>query len=147
MRTKLQGEEGQNLVELALVMLLLLALLAGAVDVGRAFNNYIIITNASREGARIAARLPCKASGAGANLAALTTAIKNAAISEASNSGITLATGDITITPNTATTCPTAGGVIRVTVDYDFTPVLTDAIGIAPFNMSNFTEMLWYGVD
>ena len=48
-------QKGQNLVELALVLPLLLLLLAGIVDFGRAFYGFIALENAAREGARYAA--------------------------------------------------------------------------------------------
>jgi hypothetical protein len=44
-------QRGQSMVELALVLPLLLLILFGIVDLGRVFNAYIAITNASREGA------------------------------------------------------------------------------------------------
>ena len=57
-----RSERGANLVEFAIVVPLLLLILAGVVDFGYAFHDYIIITNAAREGARVASRLPCRAS-------------------------------------------------------------------------------------
>jgi Flp pilus assembly protein TadG len=51
MLTSRKCESGQSLVELALLMPLLLLLVLGIVDLGRVFNAYIAITNASREGA------------------------------------------------------------------------------------------------
>ncbi|MFW6136197.1 MAG: TadE/TadG family type IV pilus assembly protein, partial [Chloroflexota bacterium] len=45
-------QRGASLVELALVLFILLLILAGIVDFGRVFNHYVVITNASREGAR-----------------------------------------------------------------------------------------------
>lgn len=50
----LKDQRGQSLVELALVLPLLLVLLAGVLEFGRIFHDYLIITNASREGARVA---------------------------------------------------------------------------------------------
>jgi Flp pilus assembly protein TadG len=46
---------GQGLAELALVLPLLLTILFGTLDVGRAFYTYIALTNAAREAARYAA--------------------------------------------------------------------------------------------
>ncbi len=46
---------GQNLVEFALVAVLLLALVLGIVEFGRIWMTFQVITNASREGARVAA--------------------------------------------------------------------------------------------
>lgn len=45
-------ERGQSLVETAIVFPILLLLLAATVDFGRAFDAYIVLTNAAREGAR-----------------------------------------------------------------------------------------------
>ena len=46
---------GQSLVETAIVLPIVLLLVMGIIDFGLLFNNYIVISNASREGARKAA--------------------------------------------------------------------------------------------
>ncbi|MBX2997227.1 MAG: pilus assembly protein [Caldilineaceae bacterium] len=53
MKTKsdLTEESGQSLVELALILPLLLLILAGVFDVGRAMQTYVVMLNASREAA------------------------------------------------------------------------------------------------
>ena len=51
-------ERGQSLVETAIVFPILLLLLAAVVDFGRAFDAYIVLTNAAREGARYGAIHP-----------------------------------------------------------------------------------------
>ncbi len=43
----------QSVVEFALIAPLLILMLLGAIDLGRAFGAYVAITNASREGARV----------------------------------------------------------------------------------------------
>lgn len=48
----LTRESGQNLVEFAIVLPLLLLFIFGAVDLGRLFHAHIAITNAAREGSR-----------------------------------------------------------------------------------------------
>lgn len=53
MRTRNQA--GQALVEMALVMPLLLAMVLGVFGFGRLFNAQLVITNAGREGARLGA--------------------------------------------------------------------------------------------
>jgi Flp pilus assembly protein TadG len=53
--------EGVALVEFALVVPILLLLLVGILDTGRAVNAYVTISNASREGARYAALNPTAA--------------------------------------------------------------------------------------
>lgn len=46
---------GQGMVELALLLPLLLIILFGTLDLGRAFYTYVALTNAAREAARYAA--------------------------------------------------------------------------------------------
>ena len=53
-----KNERGQAIVEFALVLPLLLILLFGVIDFGRALQTYITINNASREGARLGAINP-----------------------------------------------------------------------------------------
>ncbi|NLB79431.1 MAG: pilus assembly protein [Clostridiaceae bacterium] len=50
-----KNSRGQSLVETAIVLPILLLIIMGIIEFGLLFNNYIIITNASREGARKAA--------------------------------------------------------------------------------------------
>lgn len=50
-RSQRHGRRGQALVELAIILPLMLLLLAGAIDLGRAFYLYIGMQNAAREGA------------------------------------------------------------------------------------------------
>ncbi|MFZ5642259.1 MAG: TadE/TadG family type IV pilus assembly protein [Bacillota bacterium] len=50
----LKSERGQAMVELALVLPVLLVLFMGVIEFGRIYHSYLMITNASREGARVA---------------------------------------------------------------------------------------------
>ena len=50
-----QTDAGQTLVEFAMVLPLMLILMFGIVDFGRAFYVWLTVTNAAREGARVAA--------------------------------------------------------------------------------------------
>lgn len=52
------GQRAQGLVELALALPVLLMLVMGIVDLGMALKSYITVTNASREGARMAIVCP-----------------------------------------------------------------------------------------
>jgi hypothetical protein len=56
MRRRAGGERGQSLAELALVMPLLLMILVAMVEVGWAMRSHLVVTTASREAARFAAR-------------------------------------------------------------------------------------------
>jgi Flp pilus assembly protein TadG len=55
LRQPYQSERGGALVEFALVLPILLVLVFGIVDFGRAFQASITLTNATREGARLGA--------------------------------------------------------------------------------------------
>ena len=48
-------KKGQSLVETAIILPIILILIMGIIDFGLLFNNYILISNAAREGARNAA--------------------------------------------------------------------------------------------
>ena len=49
-----KNERGTSLIEFALVLPILLALVIGIIEFGWLFNGYITITGAAREGARVA---------------------------------------------------------------------------------------------
>lgn len=132
-KAKVSSERGANLVEFALVLLLLLLLLAGVVDLGRAFNSYIVITNASREGARYGSRFPGHVVG-----------IKDAVLQEADGSGVTLTASNVQVTvPNPAR----SGDTIRVEVSFDFQPVMVGILGVDTITMRRATEMVVFGFD
>jgi len=113
-RTEISKDLGQSLVELALILPVLMLILMGIVDFGRAFNARIIITNAAREGARYGAMHPADEGG-----------IKDRVINEAAGSGISIEADDVEVEFPNGTSEP--GNPIRVTVTYDFsliTPLL-----------------------
>ena len=51
---RLQGERGQAIVELALTLPLLMLVVLGVFDFGLMFERFEVVTNAAREGARVA---------------------------------------------------------------------------------------------
>ena len=57
------AEKGQSLVELALTLLIILTLLAGAVDLGMAFFSYVALRDAAQEGALYGSLNPTDSSG------------------------------------------------------------------------------------
>ena len=133
LKLKRRDERGANLVEMALVTVLLLMLLAGVVDIGRLFNHWIVITNASREGARYAARFPGDEDG-----------IKQAAIQEATDSGVSLYEDNIAIIGLAAG----QGEPIRVKVEYRFDTIMGDIIAVgAGITLTGSTEMIVFGLD
>ncbi|NLE24461.1 MAG: pilus assembly protein [Clostridiaceae bacterium] len=50
-----KNTKGQSLVETAIILPIVILIIMGIIEFGLIFNNYILITNASREGARKAA--------------------------------------------------------------------------------------------
>ena len=66
MRRPLRRNRGQALVEMALITPLLVFILLGIVDLGRAYYQYTVMTNAVREGARYVAANWSNTSGGGA---------------------------------------------------------------------------------
>ncbi len=126
------GRRGQALVELALILPVLLLLLAGAVDLGRAWYSQITITNAAREGAleagmnpdSYAAGQPCSDSNR----------VVCRAVREAEGSFIEVDAADVTMTCSVACTEGTAGApnTASVRVEGEFslvTPILTWLFG------------------
>jgi Flp pilus assembly protein TadG len=119
----LRGSEGQDLVEFALVVPILLLLLFGILEMGRLVFTYNTLANAAREGARFGIVHPSSA-GAG-TCAAAPAGIATAAC--ALTTGLMPAQVQVTPTVNTQ--------AVRVQVDYPMTlvagPVIS-AIGGSP---------------
>lgn len=129
-------QRGSNLVEMAMGLLVMVLLLAGVMDLGRVFNNYIIVTNASREGARRASRFADPVDDA---------YVKQAAIDEATNSGITLGAGNISVIRDPRG--PTPGLPITVTVDYSMPTIMSGVLGRADLPMRGSSTMVVYGIQ
>jgi Flp pilus assembly protein TadG len=60
-RLRFRGEEGTSVVEFALVAPVLFLLLVGILDLGRAVNAYVTVSNAAREGSHYAILHPTAA--------------------------------------------------------------------------------------
>jgi Flp pilus assembly protein TadG len=95
---------GQSMVEFALILPILVLILIGIFDAGRAIYAYNTVSNSARAGARVGI------------VDQNTARIKDAAKEKAAGLGLT--NGDVTATVCTTLACP-----ISVTVVYDFTPV------------------------
>ena len=77
-------KRGQALVETVFAALFLILLLLGLIDAGRIIYTKIVLTNAAREGAHYLSYTPTDAAGG-----------KQAAVSEAQNSGVSLTAGQV----------------------------------------------------
>lgn len=58
MRTRVRSERGAELVEFGLTLPLLLLLVLGIIEFGFMFQEYEVVTNAAREGARLGSLIP-----------------------------------------------------------------------------------------
>lgn len=140
---RLGDERGATLVEAALSVLLIFLLLGGAFDLGRAFNNYVIVANAAREGARYASFYPWNLTG-----------ILGATKLEAAGSDVTLADGHIVIDPRPpAGAQPGDPGVaqpgqsISVEVQYPFQTFFASVTGLGNLTLRSRTKMVVFGAD
>ena len=126
---KLQKKrKGQSLVETALILPVILLLLTAIIDFGLLFNHYLIVSNASREGARGASL--------GNTNEQITNTVKNVA------STLDESKLSITITPNRPADRK-AGTTVTVAVKYQYsmiTPIIA-AIIPGPFDLETNTTM------
>jgi Flp pilus assembly protein TadG len=123
----IRKKQGQALVEMALILPLLILILMGTMEFGRIFHSYLLITNASREGARAGI------------ISGTDPEIKSKVKDVAATLGLT--DDQITITP--APSARTRGVPLTVKVDYSvnlITPVL-DFIVPNPFSLTASTTM------
>ena len=108
----MRSEKGQSLVEVAVLFPILILLLMGVADLGRAYYAMVALNDAAEEGALYAAIDPDN-------------------LSEIQNRAVHASSGLITFETNNVTRMPasgfTAGDPVTVTVTYDFeiyTPVI-----------------------
>ncbi len=120
-------ERGSNLVEAAIVLPVLLLLLAGVADFGRAFRVYIVLTAATREGARYGMYFPSQQA-----------LIQQLVVDTAAESGVYLVPGQVTVT---RVTLPGSQEAIRVTVSEQIALVLGGIVGLETLTVSSFAEM------
>lgn len=133
-------QRGQSLVELALVLPILLALLAGALDLGRVFYATVSLNNAAREGALQAAETPTSYVEDGACDTA-TNRVVCRVLLEAKDTMTTVRPTDIdvTCTVQLPSPCPKqAASLVTVEVRGTFTlltPLLRSVLGTDTLNL------------
>ena len=105
------GSRGQSMVETALVLPIIILILMAIIDFGFLFNNYIVLSNASREASRKAA-----VGGTDAEITALITSLTG-----------TLNAADRTTSISPSQTLRTHGTPVTITINYDnhfLTPII-----------------------
>ncbi len=132
-RSKKIGLRGQELVEFAVMLPLLLIILIGVIDLGRVFHASITIANATRTGARFATSYGFERIGGAINMDNVAIGLR--AQAEAQNSGITLDT--------VSANCPGGcvhGGPVVVTATHNFTFLFNAFLG-SGLTLSHSVEM------
>lgn len=133
------NQDGQSLVEVALMLPVLILILAGVVDLGRVYYTYVTITNAAREGARAGASNPTD-----------NATIKSRTEDEAANSRMTISDSNITIdcAPYGSSSfssgfCASAdpGDQVRISVTVQFNLVTGYIFGLTALTLSNNAVM------
>jgi Flp pilus assembly protein TadG len=122
------NERGQSLVETALVLPILLLILMGIFDFGRAVFAYNAVSNAAREAARVAI--------VNQNVTAVAEEGKRAAI------GLPADAIDVTFTLPGCPSPVAVGCTAQVTVEHEWsaiTPIIGSVVG--PIQLSSTTEM------
>ncbi len=121
MKKHLRREDGQSMVEFALILPIFLLILCGIIDFGWLFYNQLSLNNACREGARYAVVNTAE----GANTQAIIEHIDNTTTTVFANDGVNInieysSPGDPTL------------GDVTVSLEADitfFTPVLSTVLG------------------
>jgi Flp pilus assembly protein TadG len=114
-RTRRPGQQGQSLVELAIMLPVLLLLLLGMAEFARLFSNYLTLSQAAREGARLA----------------ITGASDSAVIQRVRETAPTLDPSQLTITITPAGP-RTSGSDVTVVLQYPvplMTPIISQVVG------------------
>jgi len=109
-------DRGANLVEMALVVPLLVLMLAGVLDLGRAYHTYIVMLNAAREGARYGVDHWTDEGGMVARV-----------FSEAQANGVDLSGASVTVDQSGS------GNPVTVTVNLGFDTVMGGVLGMPSF--------------
>lgn len=131
-----QDDRGANLVEMTFVTVLLLLLIAGSADMGRAMHTWIVIHNAAREGARWGSRIPYDCAG-----------IVDRTIEEAQDSGVDLSGDNATITVIGCGDGAVSGGTLEVDVQYVFGTIMAGIAGLDSLTLRTKAEMIVLGRD
>ena len=118
-------EKGQAMVEFTLILPVLLMIIMGIVEFGRAYSAYLTIQNAAREGVRLGIT--------GATDAEVATAVEQVAS--------TLDPSALTVNVTPAETSRSPGELLTVTVSYRFqflVPLISNIVG----SLGNFTSSM-----
>ncbi len=118
LKTRSSKERGQAMVEFALVLPIIILIVVGVVDLGRAIYAYSVISNAAREGARYASVDPTNTAEITTRTKALTSGLEASHIRVFPSCVINVANPAQAQPPNPCD----AWNFYEVRVEYDFQP-------------------------
>lgn len=122
MHTIWRSEQGNSLVETALILPFFLFMIIGVVDLGRGYTTYVALTNSAREGARWISTYPSDLSGAQTRI-----------LTEAARAQLGSADLAISLTP--AQTSYNAGQSVTVNIAYDFPLTFLSTVNFIPHSL------------
>jgi Flp pilus assembly protein TadG len=142
---RLKGEDGNGLVEYALVFMVFISLLLGIVDFSRALYTYHFLSDAAREATRWAAVNGATCTNDGSCAASASVADIRNFVANITPPGVDPTKLDTdTSWPGTGATCPGGGNnpgcPVQVTLSYPFTFVVP-FISTTPLTLSSSSEM------
>ncbi len=117
-------QRGQSLVELGISMMVLLILLAGAINFGIAFFDYVALRDATQEGALYGSITPATDTLGTLNTANIITRVQR---SSSTPVNLTIITPTVTFDGTTKQTCP--GHYLTVAIEY-YVPITMPIAGI-----------------
>jgi len=135
---------GQELLEFAIIVPLLLIFVIAAIDLGRVFYASVVVANAAREGARYAISYGIRWDSTPPGQLVIVNGgqpIRDAVIQEAQGSGIAITNAEIQITCLPAGTC-VGGNPVRVTVTHAFDTIVSSFAGWNGMNITRDAEMM-----
>ena len=136
-----RSERGAAMVEFAIVLPILLLMVFGIVDFGRALYTLNNLTAAVREGARLASTQISPDPTTGSSMTAVSTAVTNYVVAFGGNAGAPTVSETFSGTP------PNMQSITVQIVNYPFTPItpLTNLIGLGTIQMSPSATFRWEG--
>jgi Flp pilus assembly protein TadG len=135
-----RSRDGQGLVEFALVLPVLILIFMGLFDVGRAVFAYNSLSNAAREGARVAIVNQSLIGGVDAGAVEAANQATGLGLDASDPSQVLVS---YLPPPGGTGACPALGCIAEVTVHYEYTAI-TPIIGsiIGPIDLTASTQMI-----
>lgn len=126
-----RAEEGQSILEMAIVLPILLLLLVSVVDLARAFDAYIVLTNAVREGARFSSR----------DLDLTVADIQQLVVDDVLGSGTNVTHMSDFAASNVDVVIDIAGRIVVVTATYDYDLWFGGIVGLDTIQLQKESSM------